>query len=278
MAEKTKANLILDFETGDTPDGSDFTNLIESQVNLAETTVQSMTGGLTAPSLGATSVSAVNMIAGNIAVTGGVSAQAGEFGTLAVSGQSTFADVSASAMNITGTVSAAKVVATTVKTVSLVVSADARIHGDLRVDGTFILSQGESGEIYAATTAGVSASAAYVNVFADATSDSVFLVNFEASANRLVYKGTTSGNFIAHGIISVVASGPNISTFLTILVDNSAQERSVVNVNVGTSELEMQTVAMVHLSPESTVTLGIRTVDAAAAGWAIHRANFIVKE
>jgi len=44
MAQQDKATLKQAFETGDAPTGSDFENLIDSQLNLAETTAQTING------------------------------------------------------------------------------------------------------------------------------------------------------------------------------------------------------------------------------------------
>lgn len=44
MAQQDKATLKQAFETGDGPDGSDFANLIDSQLNLQETTAQTING------------------------------------------------------------------------------------------------------------------------------------------------------------------------------------------------------------------------------------------
>ena len=44
MAQQDKATLKQAFETGDAPDGSDFANLIDSQLNLQETTAQTING------------------------------------------------------------------------------------------------------------------------------------------------------------------------------------------------------------------------------------------
>lgn len=89
MAQQDKATLKQAFETGDAPTGSDFENLIDSQLNLAETTAQTINGpvnfagGITFASISAATVG------GNT----------GTFGTVSTSGISA---VTVSASNIFG--------------------------------------------------------------------------------------------------------------------------------------------------------------------------------
>jgi hypothetical protein len=61
-----KSNLKTFFEQGDIPSGTDYANLIDSQVNIAETTEQSMAGNLKSPKF----------------ITPLVSATTGDFGTV----------------------------------------------------------------------------------------------------------------------------------------------------------------------------------------------------
>lgn len=69
MAIQTKATLKTNFETGDTPTGDDYGNLIDSFVGLGETSAQSMSGPLETTELATPKVSATNIIS-----TGNVSA------------------------------------------------------------------------------------------------------------------------------------------------------------------------------------------------------------
>lgn len=69
MTTFNKATLKTFFETNDVPFGGDYANLIDSQVNIAETAPQSMAGLLQTPELVASRVSA-----GNANFTGTVSA------------------------------------------------------------------------------------------------------------------------------------------------------------------------------------------------------------
>ena len=58
MTAQTKATLKGKFETGDTPTGSDYTDLIDSALNTADTTAQTLSSDLTVPVLTATTVTA----------------------------------------------------------------------------------------------------------------------------------------------------------------------------------------------------------------------------
>lgn len=64
MTTYNKATLKTFFQTNDIPDGSDYANLIDSQVNIVETSVQSMGGPLYTPELITNRVSASNISLG----------------------------------------------------------------------------------------------------------------------------------------------------------------------------------------------------------------------
>lgn len=61
MTAKSRSNLKAVFENGDSPQGSDFEDLIDSSVSLTDTSAQSLASNLTAPGLAATTVSAGTM-------------------------------------------------------------------------------------------------------------------------------------------------------------------------------------------------------------------------
>lgn len=63
MTTYNKSTLATFFQTNDVPTGSDYANLIDSQVNIAETASQSMAGPLTTTELIAPRVSATNLSA-----------------------------------------------------------------------------------------------------------------------------------------------------------------------------------------------------------------------
>lgn len=81
MPNYNKSTLITFFEQNDVPQGTDYANLITSQVNLVETSVQAMAGGLQTTELVASRISA-----GNINATGTLTAATFSISNLAVSG------------------------------------------------------------------------------------------------------------------------------------------------------------------------------------------------
>lgn len=85
MTTYNKTTLATFFETGDVPTGQDYTNLIDSQVNIVETSIQAMAGALSTTELITPRVSATN-----INVTGILSA-----GTFAVNAFTITNDISA---------------------------------------------------------------------------------------------------------------------------------------------------------------------------------------
>lgn len=71
MTTYNKSTLQTFFEQGDVPSGTDYANLIDSQVNIVETSVQAMGGALSVPELITPRVSATT-----VNITGNVSANA----------------------------------------------------------------------------------------------------------------------------------------------------------------------------------------------------------
>lgn len=63
MAAKSRANLRAAFETGDVPDGDDFGDLIDSFVNITDTSAQSVASPISPPSLTTGTVSATTVYA-----------------------------------------------------------------------------------------------------------------------------------------------------------------------------------------------------------------------
>lgn len=97
MTTYNKQTLGTYFQTGDVPTGTDFQNLIDSQVNIVETSTQSMAGPLSTTELITSRVSA-----GNVFITGTFSAS-----NISVSAISVTGTVSAGGLNVTADVSAA---------------------------------------------------------------------------------------------------------------------------------------------------------------------------
>lgn len=126
MTTYDKATLATYFQTGDVPTGSDYANLIESQVNLAETSSQEMIGSLVTTELITPRVSATNVV-----ITGTLSANAFSINSL-----------TATSINAT-TVSASNIHADNYGTVSanaLNVTGSARFLGPVNVSGSFQVS------------------------------------------------------------------------------------------------------------------------------------------
>jgi hypothetical protein len=86
MAQQDKATLKQAFETGDAPTGSDFENLIDSQLNLAETTAQTVNGPVNfAGGVTFASISAA-VVGGNAATFNTVSTSALAAATVSAAG------------------------------------------------------------------------------------------------------------------------------------------------------------------------------------------------
>lgn len=114
-----KASLQALFETGDIPLGADYSNFIDSCVNLAETSAQNMQGSLITtelitPRVSATNVnvtgilSAQSLVINNVTVSAATIAGSLSVGaTITASAASINGIVSAASLNVTGDVSAA---------------------------------------------------------------------------------------------------------------------------------------------------------------------------
>lgn len=77
MTTYNKNTLKTFFETNDVPQGSDYANLIDSQINIVETASQAMAGALQTPELAAARVSAGNgNFTGTMTIAGQASAKA----------------------------------------------------------------------------------------------------------------------------------------------------------------------------------------------------------
>jgi len=85
MTTRNESALALLFQQGDVPSGTDYANLIDSQVNVAETSAQTMQGPLITSELIAPQVSATN----------------GTFtGTMRIGGTTSAADIYADALRV----------------------------------------------------------------------------------------------------------------------------------------------------------------------------------
>lgn len=121
MTTFTKATLATFFQTGDVPDGTDYANLIDSQVNIAETSTQAMQG-----SLSMTELIAARVSAGNGNFTGTLSAATFSLDTITTNSIATSAltgtfgsfagALSANSLTVTADISANTVYASAVRT------------------------------------------------------------------------------------------------------------------------------------------------------------------
>lgn len=115
MTNFNKATLAATFAQGDIPQGSDFSNLIYSQVNLVETAIQQMAGPLGTTELDAALVSATSInvqsnlnVGGNVNINGGFSIE-GIFSanSINVSTAIITGEITGGGLNVTNDVSAA---------------------------------------------------------------------------------------------------------------------------------------------------------------------------
>lgn len=127
------------FEDGDTTSGSNFADLIDSFISIADTTAQAMASDLTVPKLIATEVSAGEVNASAASITGTltvshVSAQTATVSALSVLAAVNAATVSAqsatvSALSVLGKVDADQVSAQSITTSALTVESTATVSG-----------------------------------------------------------------------------------------------------------------------------------------------------
>lgn len=121
MTTYNKATLKTFFLTGDVPTGNDYGNLIDSQVNIAETAQQNMAGSLSMTELNASRVSA-----GPTNLTS----------TLTVAGITSAADIyaesiNASALNLKGPFSVSSLSANSVSVTTTISAASLYVMGDV---------------------------------------------------------------------------------------------------------------------------------------------------
>lgn len=101
MTAYNKQTLGTFFETGDVPQGSDYQNLIDSQVNIVETSVQSMGGALATTELVTPRVSATNVnVTGTLSVTTYAAVNGSFSGTVSANALNIATDISAAAGTI----------------------------------------------------------------------------------------------------------------------------------------------------------------------------------
>lgn len=149
MTTYNKQTLATFFQTGDVPQGSDYANLIDSQVNIVETSAQQMAGPLGTTELITSRVSAGNAnVTGTLTIAGltsaagincaNVSAASGYFSNdVFVSGNITAASLSITSANVTTVINPVAIISaagTTQATGSLCSASICRLAGV--VDGS----------------------------------------------------------------------------------------------------------------------------------------------
>jgi hypothetical protein len=103
MTARSRANLITEFQTGDVPDGDDYKDLIDSALNLTDSSAQTVTSKLTiSGGVETTNVTAQRVFASAATFTGAVSASTLNGTTLQGSTIRLTQTVSASSMWVDG--------------------------------------------------------------------------------------------------------------------------------------------------------------------------------
>lgn len=193
MTAQTRAVNKSRFEQGDTPQGSDYADLIDSSVSIADTTAQSISSPLT--------------VTGALGASTTVSAATGEFTT----------------------VSADSVVATTVSASSAAFET-LTVGGETVVPATSASIAIGAMSITATASLTPSAAGAYSLISGTFTTQSVLDNKVSASPTlcELEYTGSATARFMASCYISLKASGNNKLSAIRIAVNGSSQSRSQI--------------------------------------------------
>jgi hypothetical protein len=156
MTAKSRANLVTEFQTGDVPDGDDYQDLIDSAVNLTDSSAQTVTSKLTiSGGVETTNVTAQRIFCSAATYTGTVSA-ATLHGTTLRGGTVSASTVNTDALQITGAVSAS----------AMWITGSARFAGGVGIgtaapaEGLTIFASGENNlRLHIATTIAASVGA-----------------------------------------------------------------------------------------------------------------------
>ncbi len=151
MTVYNKSTLQTFFQQGDVPQGTDYANFIDSCVNMAETTIQTIQGPLNPTELITPTVSAGNgVFTGNLSVSGTLSAATFSFDSISASAGTFVGRVSANSLSSTvgvfgrvAIISAAGTTQATAAQLSAVINRGAGV-----VDGTttgFVLINNRAG-------------------------------------------------------------------------------------------------------------------------------------
>lgn len=132
---------------GFVPQGSDYTNLIQSQVNIAETALQAMAGPLSVTELNAPLVSAANAtFSGTVSITGALTG-----GSLNLS-----SSISAASINLTGNVSASNLFSSSTINGSILNIGNVSATSNVVVGGAILATGNIVGGAAIAASAGLS--------------------------------------------------------------------------------------------------------------------------
>lgn len=204
MTTYNKNTLKTFFENLDIPGGGDYANLIDSQVNIVETTEQAMGGALNAPELIAARVSAGNVnITGTLTVAGQFSASNLRVTDLTASAASITGIVSAATLNVTGDVSAATgtVYASALRTT--------KVYGNVAIISAAGTTQATAAILTAVVNRGFGVADGVTTGFAPPGNNAglvQFLFNNGASANLWPPTGGTINGLAANAAFPLVAS------------------------------------------------------------------------
>jgi len=260
MTAQTRANLKLEFETGDTPDGDNYADLIDSFISISDTSAQTINSDLTVAGLTATTVSAqtVNTSAmsatilniseasaavlswgsatgTNLTLTGTVSASAGNFEVLRVGGQPVTTGVSAAVVEVYITATASTAIGS---------------------QGVFVTANGVTS---AAATA---------------------LVDFtHSSPFELTYIGTDTKNFHIVANMSVISAGSNENMSGAVMKNGAVVARSRIERRIGTGSDRgaFGVGTIIQLTSGETVSLALAN-DSATSNLTLKAANMQITE
>lgn len=243
MTAQNRATLKSEFETGDVPDGTNYADLIDSSLNLVDTSAQSVASDVT--------------FAGAVNITG-------TLGSITVSGA-----VTADSITVSGAVSANSV------------NASSATFTTLTVDGQAV--RGRSyGECYLTATAATTiASAGEYNLAKGTTSaEAAFLSDFtHASPFRLTYTGSATKTFSVSVVYSVTAAGNNKLSSFRIAKNGTTLAKSEIDrfistgADVGAGGLQV----LVELTANSFVEVYL-TNKTDTVGISVEKANVIALE
>lgn len=242
MATKSRTNLKSLFETGDTLTQASFTDLIDSNINLTDTTAQTLASNLTVPNLAANQISADTGYITNLFT----------IGTLQV-----------------GVVNAA-----TAK-----VSGDLYVSGKITTNR--VLAADPHFEVYSTVTAVVTASAAdtYVPIESGPLFDvsANHSTQFSVSGGSITWIGPVTAHFHINGVLSMRGNVGTSHTGNMALFQDGVEIRSSRSKYTVWSTLVTQSPinGVLILKPSAQVDIRLQINTTASIEWEIHSFNLI---